>query len=267
MANVEVIARAQVRPGQLEGFKGQAAEILRLTREEDTQTLRCDWFVSENGTDCEVHEMFPGEQGLAAHKMHTMEATARLFRDYASDHRSTLYGEVSETFLNLVKDRMGAAPDVFSFLQGLDAEAAVLPPPIRASASTAATGGAGPLEVHAHLRVRPGRLEQFKAQVAELMRVTREEDTETVRYDWFINPDGTICEVHEAYLSGQGLMDHNAHIMSARGRLFEQSAYDHRMAAFGPVSPELRELGRKHAGGIAVYTFLQGLGTAATVQV
>jgi quinol monooxygenase YgiN len=125
MAHVEVIARIKVRPGQLEGFKTQAAEIARLTRERDTSTLRCDWFMNEDGTECEVHEMFPDEQGLIEHKMHTMEATNRLFRDYAFDHQSTLYGEVSESFLTLVKERMGAAPAVFTFLQGLERGATV----------------------------------------------------------------------------------------------------------------------------------------------
>jgi quinol monooxygenase YgiN len=125
MAYLEVIARAKVRPGQLDGVKAQAAEILRVTREQDTHTLRCDWFINEDGTECAVHEMFSGEQGLIEHKMHTMEATGRLFRDYAYDHQSTLYGEVSENFLNLVKERMGAAPAVFAFLQGLERVATV----------------------------------------------------------------------------------------------------------------------------------------------
>ena len=125
MAYLEVIARATVRPGQLEGFKAQAAEIVRLTQERDTRTLRCDWFINEDGTECEVHEMFADEQGLIEHQMHIMEARTVLFRDYASDHRSTIYGEVSEQFLGLVKERMGAAPTVFSFLQGLGQSATV----------------------------------------------------------------------------------------------------------------------------------------------
>jgi hypothetical protein len=33
MAYLEVTARAKVRPGQLEGVKTQAAEIVRVTRE------------------------------------------------------------------------------------------------------------------------------------------------------------------------------------------------------------------------------------------
>jgi len=81
MAYLEVIARAKVRPGQLEGFKAQAAEIVRVTREKDTHTLRCDWFINEDGTECEVHEMFPDEQGLIEHQMHIMEARTVLFRD------------------------------------------------------------------------------------------------------------------------------------------------------------------------------------------
>ncbi len=121
------------------------------------------------------------------------------------------------------------------------------------------------LELHAHMKIRPGQLEGFTAQAAEMMRLTREKDTQTVRYDWFIIEDGTECEVHEAYLSEQGLIEHNTHIMDAREILFEKYAYDHRMTVFGEISPELRELFTKHAGGVAVYSFLQGLGTAAAV--
>lgn len=122
---VEVIAHAKVRPGQLEGVKTQAAEILRLSRELDTHTLRCDWFINEDGTECEVHEMFPHEQGLIEHQMHIMKARTVLFRDYAYDHRSTIYGEVSVDFINLVKERMGATPTTFSFVQGLDQSATI----------------------------------------------------------------------------------------------------------------------------------------------
>ena len=115
------------------------------------------------------------------------------------------------------------------------------------------------LEVIARIKVRPGQLEGFKAQVAEIMRLTRELDTQTLRYDWFVDEDGSECEVHETYLSEDGLIEHNAHVMDARAALFEKYAYDHRMSAFGEVSPALRELADRHAGGLAVYSFLQGL--------
>jgi quinol monooxygenase YgiN len=117
----------------------------------------------------------------------------------------------------------------------------------------------GHLELHAHVKIRPGQLEGFRAQAAEIMRITRERDTKTLRYDWFINEDGTECEVHEAYLSEEGLIEHNMHVMQARAVLFRDYAFDHRMTAFGEVSQQLRDLATKHAGGITVYSFLQGL--------
>jgi quinol monooxygenase YgiN len=115
------------------------------------------------------------------------------------------------------------------------------------------------LEVHAQLKIRPGQLDGFRAQAAEIMRLTREKDTQTIRYDWFINAEGTDCEVHEAYQSSEGLIEHNTNVMEARAVLFEKYAYDHRMTAFGEVSEELMQLARKHAGGLAVYSFFQGL--------
>jgi hypothetical protein len=39
MATFEVSAHMTVRPGQLEGFKKQAAECIRITKEKDTHTL------------------------------------------------------------------------------------------------------------------------------------------------------------------------------------------------------------------------------------
>lgn len=123
----------------------------------------------------------------------------------------------------------------------------------------------GHLEVTAHLKIRPGELDGFKAQVAEMMRLTRELDTQTLRYDWFISSDGTECEVHEAYVSDEGLIEHNAHIMDARAVLFEKYAYDHRMSVYGEISQQLKDLADKHAGGVATFSFLQGLETSAAV--
>lgn len=37
------------------------------------------------------------------------------------------------------------------------------------------------------------------------------------------------------------------------------------MTVFGEVSPQLRDLSAKHAGGLTVYSFLQGLEAVAAV--
>jgi len=252
MNNLEVIARLEIRPGQLEGFKSQVAEILRVTREQDTHTLRCDWFINEDGTTCEVHELFLNEQGLIEHKMNTLEATAVFFRDYAFDHHSTIYGEVSQDFIDLVTKRMGP-PAVFAFTQGLE------------SPACGGGGAIGHLKVIARLKVRPGQLEGFKAQAAEILRLTQEKDTQTLRYDWFLNEGETECEVHEAYLSEEGLIEHNQHVVAARNALFGDFAFDHRMSVYGEISQQLSDLFKKHAGGVGRFSFVQGLEQAAPV--
>ncbi len=123
----------------------------------------------------------------------------------------------------------------------------------------------GHLEVIAHLKVRPGQIEGCKAQVAEMLRLAREKDTQTLRYDWFLNEDETEYEVHEAYLSQEGLIEHNAHVVEARDALFRDYAFDHRMSVYGEISQQLSDLFNKHAGGVNKFSFAQGLEQAASI--
>lgn len=117
----------------------------------------------------------------------------------------------------------------------------------------------GHLEVSAHMTVRPGCLEGFKKQAAELVRITKEKDTRTLRYDWFLSTDGTECEVREAYTGPEGLIEHNGHILDARAKLFKDYADSHFMTVYGEPSQALLDLLKAHAAGHTWFTFLQGL--------
>lgn len=120
----------------------------------------------------------------------------------------------------------------------------------------------GNLELSAHMSVRPGRLEGFKKQAAELIRITKEQDTRTLRYDWFLSTDGTECEVREAYTGPEGLIEHNAHILEARAKLFQDFADNHFMTVYGEQSQPLLDLLKAHAVGYRWFSFLQGLAPA-----
>jgi quinol monooxygenase YgiN len=78
-------------------------------------------------------------------------------------------------------------------------------------------------EVTARMRIRDGDLDGFKQRAADIMRRTREQDTETLRYDWFVSEDGTSCEVREGYIDADGLLDHNTHVRESRDA-FEATA-------------------------------------------
>jgi quinol monooxygenase YgiN len=117
----------------------------------------------------------------------------------------------------------------------------------------------GTFEVRARLKVRDGQLEGFKRQAAEMMRRTREQDTGTLAYDWFLSEDGTQCEVHEAYVDADALVDHALHIRDVRDKLFAEFAYDHQMTFYGEPSPRLSGLVEKIGVDVTYFTRLQSL--------
>ncbi len=134
MATLEVSAHMTVRPGQLEAFKKQAAELIRITSEKDTHTLRYDWFLSSDGTECEVREAYTGPEGLIEHNRNIVEARTRLFENYADNHFMTVYGEPSPLLVDLVKaHHMEQQFKWFSFVKGLGDRAAEMSRPVGAA--------------------------------------------------------------------------------------------------------------------------------------
>lgn len=114
-------------------------------------------------------------------------------------------------------------------------------------------------EVRARLKIREGRLEGFRRHAAEMMRQTIEKDTGTLAYDWFVSDDGTKCEVREAYVHADALVDHAFHVREARDVMFEEFAYDHEMAFYGEPSPRLAELVEGIGVNVTRFTLLQAL--------
>jgi len=118
-------------------------------------------------------------------------------------------------------------------------------------------------EVRAHLKVRDGQLEGFKRQAAEMMRVTREKDTGTLAYDWYLSKDGTECEVREAYVNADALVEHALNVREARDAMFAGFAYDHKMTFYGDPSPRLIALVDKVGVDATWFTLLQALEPAS----
>jgi quinol monooxygenase YgiN len=119
MSQFEVRARLKIRDGQLEGFKRQAAEMMRQTKETDTGTLAYDWYLSEDGTECEVHERYVDADALVEHAFHVHEARDALFAEYAYDHKMAFYGEPSPKLAGLV-DKIGVDVTRFIPFQALE---------------------------------------------------------------------------------------------------------------------------------------------------
>lgn len=134
-------------------------------------------------------------------------------------------------------------------------------PPQGGDGQIAPPGVRGALELSAHMTVRPGQLEGFRRQAAECIWLTREKDTATLRYDWFLSSDGIRCEVREAYTGEQGLIEHRANVAPTLQALFGQYAGDHAMTVYRQPSCQLHDLAEAHhmTGHITWFCFLEGL--------
>lgn len=120
MTTLEVSARMTVRKGKLEGFKQQAAECIKQTKEKDTKTLRYDWFLSSDQTECEIREAYQSSDGLVEHRMHIADALTRLFTEFADDHSVTVYGEPSAQLVEMARRMPPGSVKWYSFFRGLD---------------------------------------------------------------------------------------------------------------------------------------------------
>jgi quinol monooxygenase YgiN len=249
----EVTARLRPRGGELEGFERQAAEMMRLTRENDTKTLRYDWFVSGDGSSCEVRECYLDGDGLLDHDDHVREARDRLFRDHASGHEMTIYGQPTPALAELMERMAGHVRfDRFSPLQGLHGDRTI-------------ERGTIAFEATARLRIREGRLEGFKQQAAELMRQMRALDEQPLRYDWFLREDGRECEVREVYADADSLLKHQQQVAEAKMKLFREFVEGHTMTFYREPSPALAGALKAMGTTFTTLSFLQGLDAGSDV--
>jgi hypothetical protein len=98
---------------------------MRQMRGTDERPLRYDWFLSDDGTECEVREAYVDADALLAHQRQVAEAKTRLFRDHVDGHTMIFYAEPSPA-LAATLEAMGVGFTQFSFFQGLDADIEVL---------------------------------------------------------------------------------------------------------------------------------------------
>jgi hypothetical protein len=119
----EATAQLKIRDGELERFKGQAAEIMRQIEQQDVKPLRYDWFLSDDGTRCEVREAHVDADGLLAQQRQIREAKMALF-PFLAGHEMTFYAEPSPALLETMT-ALGATFAQFRFLQGLDTDVRV----------------------------------------------------------------------------------------------------------------------------------------------
>jgi quinol monooxygenase YgiN len=114
-------------------------------------------------------------------------------------------------------------------------------------------------EIHgtSRIKIRDGRLEEFKRLAAQCVEIVRTKDTGTLEYDLFLNVDGTECFVHERYRDSAAGLEHMTNIAPMMEPLSQVCTMTGEVC--GTPSPELRK--SLEAAGVHIFVPYQSMQT------
>ena len=111
------------------------------------------------------------------------------------------------------------------------------------------------IQVTARLKIHKGKFEEFKEWAKDCLTSTKEKDTGTLQYDWFLNTDQTECVVRETYADSNAVLSHVGYLGEIFGRV--QEIGDLFIEVYGNPSEEL--IAATAELDIVTYSFFQGL--------
>lgn len=111
------------------------------------------------------------------------------------------------------------------------------------------------LQVTARLKIREGKINEFKDLAAQCLIAVKEREPGTMQYDWFFNDDNTEYVVRERYTDSGAVFAHLGNIGELLGKILQVA--DMSLEVFGNPSQELRAA--IAAMNPKMYSFYQGL--------
>jgi quinol monooxygenase YgiN len=91
------------------------------------------------------------------------------------------------------------------------------------------------------LDVHPGREDDFRALMAEMVSATQGNEPGTLNYEWATSADGTICHIYERYADSAAVMTHLATFGEQFAGRFLEVLKPTRFMVYGSPSAEVRE--------------------------
>ncbi|MDX1479196.1 MAG: antibiotic biosynthesis monooxygenase [Saprospiraceae bacterium] len=91
------------------------------------------------------------------------------------------------------------------------------------------------------LTIKPGKLDDLRALVADMSARTKAHEPGTLSYEWSVNEDGTECHIYERYTDSGALMAHLGGFQEHfAGRFFDVLDIK-RWVLYGNPSDQVRE--------------------------
>jgi quinol monooxygenase YgiN len=90
--------------------------------------------------------------------------------------------------------------------------------------------------------IKPGKLEDFKTLMGEMVQATQANEPDTLNYEWFISTDGTVCHTCERYRNSQAVMTHMNSVREHFSARYFAAAEPRRLVVYGDPSEEIRTM-------------------------
>ena len=98
----------------------------------------------------------------------------------------------------------------------------------------------GYIRTDVELSIKEGKLDDFKALVNTMIKMTDVNEPNTLVYEWYISEDGSECHLLETFKDSDAFMVHLGNVSHMFDTLFE-SATMTRAKIYGSPSAELRQ--------------------------
>ncbi|MHA2038593.1 MAG: putative quinol monooxygenase [Promethearchaeota archaeon] len=99
------------------------------------------------------------------------------------------------------------------------------------------------LQISAIFKIPEGKIEEFKQQANECIKLSKEKDPGTLRYDWFISSDQSECEIREEYKDSEAVIQHMMNLGPILTKLSAEFPMES-LTVYGDPSPQLLEMSK-----------------------
>lgn len=114
MKSLKVIARFNIKSGNIQTFKKLEAECITEVEEKDHGTLQYDWYYDGQETECVVLEAYQSSEALLEHLSHVGEQLGKMME--IADFSAEIYGEPSS---ELLKATEGLNIKIYGYSDGI----------------------------------------------------------------------------------------------------------------------------------------------------
>lgn len=97
MKDIQVTARLKIHEGKLPQFRKIAALCIQSVHKKDTRTIRYDWFINNDQTECVVREHYQDSDAVMEHMANLGDLLGQLRS--TADMSLEVYGNLSDALL------------------------------------------------------------------------------------------------------------------------------------------------------------------------